>query len=36
MKAKGVSFMFVSHSIPQVRKICEKTVGYWHYPLDRI
>jgi ABC-2 type transport system ATP-binding protein/lipopolysaccharide transport system ATP-binding protein len=28
MKAKGVSFMFVSHSIPQVRKICEKTVGY--------
>lgn len=25
-KAKGVSFMFVSHSIPQVRKICEKTL----------
>ncbi len=25
-KAKGVSFMFVSHSIPQVRKICEKTI----------
>ena len=25
-KEKGVSFMFVSHSIPQVRKICEKTL----------
>ena len=25
-KVKGVSFMFVSHSIPQVRKICEKTI----------
>lgn len=26
LKKKGVSFMFVSHSIPQVRKICEKTL----------
>ncbi len=26
LKAKGVSFMFVSHSIPQVRRICEKTL----------
>ena len=25
-KERGVSFMFVSHSIPQVRKICEKTL----------
>ena len=25
-KEKGVSFMFVSHSIPQVRKICGKTL----------
>ena len=25
-KSKGVSFMFVSHAIPQVRKICEKTI----------
>ena len=25
-KERGVSFMFVSHSIPQVRKICEKTI----------
>ena len=25
-KQKGVSFMFVSHSIAQVRKICEKTL----------
>lgn len=25
-KEKGVSFMYVSHSIPQVRKICEKTL----------
>lgn len=26
MKQKGVSFMFVSHNISQVRKICEKTI----------
>ena len=26
LKAKGVSFMFVSHSVPQVKKICEKTL----------
>lgn len=26
LKEKGVSFMFVSHSIPQVKKICEKTI----------
>lgn len=25
-KERGVSFMFVSHSIPQVRRICEKTI----------
>jgi len=26
LKEKGVSFMFVSHSVPQVQKICEKTI----------
>jgi len=26
LKAKGVSFMFVSHNLAQVRKICEKTL----------
>lgn len=26
LKAKGVSFMFVSHAIPQVRRLCEKTL----------
>lgn len=26
MKEKGVSFMFVSHNLAQVRKICEKTI----------
>lgn len=26
MKEKGVSFMFVSHNIAQVRKLCEKTL----------
>lgn len=26
LREKGVSFMFVSHSIPQVRDICQKTI----------